>query len=72
MSSKRRRGNFRFNAVNKKRVMSSKSLISSMISDRSRSQEIQNNLLLQSSIALTNQVSSLIKRFDQIVKITKI
>lgn len=69
MSSKRRRVNFRFNVVNKKRVMSSKSLISSMISDRSRNPEILNNLLQQSSVALGNQALSLIKRFDQIVKI---
>ena len=52
--------------------MSSKSLISLMISDRSRSREILNNLLLQSSVALGNQVLSLIKRFDLIVKIIKL
>ena len=69
MSSKRRLGNFRFNVVNKKRAMSSKSLISLMIRDRSRSPEILNNLLQQSSVALGNQALSLIKRFDQIVKI---
>lgn len=69
MSSKRRRGSFRFNVANKKRAMSSKSLISLMISDRSRSREILNNLLLQNNVALANQASSLIKRFDQIVKI---
>ena len=69
MSSKKKRGSFRFNVVNKKRAMSSKSLISLMISGRNRSQEILNNLLLQSIIALGNQRSSLVKRLDLIVKI---